>query len=260
MIGNFCLILLILIGWNSCSNIQEEKNKRQFCSESNSILKNLGSPNVLIVVTTSNGSSYEGELSMWKKTWGGRWLRDKNIIDVMIGRNGIGIGHEWKRWNKYFPYPLKKEGDGKTPMGIYRIGTKFGFKEQSEYGQTDNYLKIKGDTVCVDDPNSTYYNKILVSSEKEIKNKNWNSAEVMSREPLYNQGILIEYVSSREERAGSCIFIHEIDVKKEGTSGCIAMKKENIEFLYNELKDNTNAAIITMTKNDFEKHKECLLN
>ena len=45
---------------------------------------------------------------------GSGWSRAMDPFDAAIGRNGFA------------PYGEKREGDGRTPSGLYRLGTAFG--------------------------------------------------------------------------------------------------------------------------------------
>lgn len=251
--------LLIFFVFASCSMTEEEKNKKVFCMESQNKIKELASSKKLLVLTSPSPESTKGKVELWKKVWGGSWKKDKEEFEVMLGRNGMGLGNEWRHWEKYFKYKFKKEGDGKTPMGIHLLGIKFGFKDKNEYGQLDNYLKINDQTICVDDPNSSYYNRIVNNAASSIKNKDWKSAEQMNKEPLYEQGIEIKYKTSSAEKAGSCIFMHLIDQKDNGTSGCVAMEKKSLDILFKEAVDNTSIALIIMQEKDFKNHMECIL-
>ena len=64
----------------------------------------------------------------------------------------------------------KKEGDGKTPKGIYELGLAFGMhdKKQISIDSSIEYIQINENLYWVDDINSIYYNK-LVDSRKVIK-------------------------------------------------------------------------------------------
>lgn len=245
----------------SCSYFRIDNGaKRNFCKEVDSTLKNIGSPKTLFVVTSEYLADSKATLIIWKRTPSGSWKRQGDIIDVMIGRSGIGLGYSWRHLANYLASPLKMEGDGRTPMGLHLLGIKFGHKDANIFGQEDNYLKISNNTVCVDDTYSRYYNRIIDIDTQKIKNKDWNSAEQMLKEPLYDQGIEVKYISNPDAKSGSCIFMHLIDKRLNGTSGCIAMERRDLERLFVEAKDNALVGLVVMLKSQYEQHQECIMN
>ena len=77
----------------------------------------------------------------------------------------------WQSWPRLgYPFlnfkegeePEKVEGDNRTPAGFFRIGPSFGFAPSRRPG----YIELKsGETVCVEDPSSPFYNTITKRSD-----------------------------------------------------------------------------------------------
>ena len=109
---------------------------------------------VIIVVGTGG---YRANISLYEKDNNSIWIK-KISTNGYIGKNGITDN--------------KKEGDGKTPTGLYDLGIAFGIA--SNPGTKLSYRKINNNDYWVDDPNSKYYNQWV-----DIRNvkKDWNSAE-----------------------------------------------------------------------------------
>ena len=55
----------------------------------------------------------------------------------------------------------KREGDLKTPIGIFKLGIAFGIhkKDEININSSINYIKINKNLYWVDDVNSKYYNQ-----------------------------------------------------------------------------------------------------
>ena len=88
--------------------------------------------------------------------------------------------------------PIKKEGDGKSPAGIFSMGDPFGYKAKP----LSNFLTIrKNKTACVDDVKSKYYNKIV--DRKSISST--TSHEKMWRIKLYRNGLFVDHKTSRKK-------------------------------------------------------------
>ena len=77
----------------------------------------------------------------------------------------------------------KIEGDGKTPLGKYELGSILGTHSCSELNipQFARYTQINENMYCIDDPNSKYYNRIVdINSCK----KDWNTSEHLIDFPI----------------------------------------------------------------------------
>lgn len=105
---------------------------------------------------------------------------------AFVGRNGITND--------------KKEGDGKTPSGKFKLGVAFGIhsKEEIKIPFNIKYIQITPSLYWVDDVNSIYYNK-LVDIEKQ--EKDWNSAEHLVEYPKQYE-YAIEIISNKENIPG----------------------------------------------------------
>lgn len=136
-----------------------------------------------------------------------------NSYDATIGRNGVAAKNQ------------KKEGDGKTPSGIYGITAIFGKSEPS--GINMPFIKTDSSLRCVDDPKSSHYN-LIIDSSKVVAD--YASSEEMLREDgLYDIGAVIDYNSEGKKNAGSCIFMHIANKEGKPTAGCVAFKEEDMK-------------------------------
>lgn len=156
-----------------------------------------------------------------------RFFEKKNGIfdhilktDAFIGKNGMTVD--------------KKEGDGKTPKGIYELGLAFGMydKKQIFIDNSIEYIKINENLYWVDDVNSVYYNQ-LVDSRKVIKD--WKSAEhLIEYSKQYEYAIEIRTNIWNFPGKGSAIFLHCSNDKP--TAGCVAINREKMIELFKMLK------------------------
>ncbi len=115
----------------------------------------------------------------------------------------------------------KREGDGKSPTGIFPLGIAFGYDPSVETKMP--YRQATGDDFWVDDANSEDYNKWV---KGEPKATSW---EKMKRDDdQYKYGVVIEYnMHPIVKGRGSAIFLH---VWKDGgsTLGCVSMSEDMI--------------------------------
>ncbi|MCP4132100.1 MAG: L,D-transpeptidase family protein [bacterium] len=133
---------------------------------------------------------------------------------------------------------MKKEGDGKTPSGIYTLGTAFGYGKTVETGLP--YRQTGKNDFWVDDPKSKQYNKWINGKPKAA------SFEKMKRkDDLYKLGIVIHYNMAPIIRGkGSAIFIHIWSPNGSATTGCISLSERDVREILEWLKKSNNPGII----------------
>lgn len=148
-------------------------------------------------------------------------------IPAFIGKNG--------------PTLNKKERDYCTPIGEFNLGLLLGTHDGIS-NENYSYAKINSNMYWVDDSNSIYYNKLVdITKEK----KDWNSAEHLIDYPIQYE-YLIEIKSNplNIPNKGSAIFLHCSN--NTATHGCIAISKENMKKLINNIDKNTKINILLM--------------
>lgn len=197
----------------------------------------------LIVITSLSWESTEGTLSYFEKRAGIWYLVAESIL-VSLGRSGMG-------WGKGVPFPLlegpqKREGDGRSPAGLFSI--KLGFSQELILAKLP-LLIIDQEMEWIDDSSSQFYNQCVTASQVV---KDWNSSEKMYLEKLYRRGIVIEH--NREPalpELGSAIFFHEWRSIKAPTAGCTALSKEDLERLFHWLDIQKKPTLIQLPKQIF---------
>lgn len=142
--------------------------------------------------------------------------------DGYIGKNGLGKA---------------REGDLKTPKGIFNIRNAFGIKKNP--GTSINYINITEDIYACND--SKYYNQII--NIKEKNHYNCKGEHMIEYMPEYNYGMEIDYNKNNIVGRGSSIFIHCIGNKKY-TEGCIAITEEDMIYILKNCNINTKVLII----------------
>ena len=148
-----------------------------------------------------------------------------------IGKNGVTLD--------------KKEGDKKTPLGEFNIGIVLGMNIKNEKKRGLNFLKITDNMYWIDDINSKYYNQLVDITK--IK-KDWNLSEHLIDYPIqYEYLIEIKTNPNNIPGNGSAIFLH--CTKNMPTAGCIAIDRENIKKIIENIDKNTKIKIDVLNKN-----------
>lgn len=126
----------------------------------------------------------------------------------------------------------KKEGDLKTPLGVFKLGIVFGIHKKIDTKM--KYMQIKENHCWVDDVSSKYYNMLVDCGKVD---RDWNSSEhLIDYSEQYEYAVEIEYNKCRKKGKGSAIFLH-CDTGKP-TAGCIAISKEKMIELLKKLEED----------------------
>ncbi len=186
----------------------------------------------LLVVTVPTWNSTTGQLQRFDRgVLIEAWRKTGPAIPVSIGRTGLAWGTGRHVVPQATDGGLKKEGDGRSPAGVFSLMNAFGYAPTN----TMKALKISYEQCteslrCVDDAASADYNRILPEPKGGAP---WKSAELMKRDDdLYRLGVVVAHNQSpRVAGGGSCIFLHIWKEPGATTSGCTAMKAEDLEIV-----------------------------
>lgn len=209
----------------------------------------------IIVVQAKTWDSVEAVLSLHEKK-DGNWQTVKQGIPVVLGRKGLGWGRsfdiDYGALDK--TAPTKKEGDGKSPAGIFAIQQAFGFSEKAPYIKLP-YITLTDRIECVDDAESQHYNRIVDSPAMPLRD--WKTSEKMSAIDVYKTGIVIEHNARPVAKGcGSCVFFHIWEKPDKGTSGCTAMAEDNLSFLLQWLDPEKTPLLLQFTVDIYSRIKE----
>jgi L,D-peptidoglycan transpeptidase YkuD (ErfK/YbiS/YcfS/YnhG family) len=196
----------------------------------------------LVLVTTQSMDTALATLQLFTRRSPHKpWKRVSEAEPAVVGKAGLGWGYPFLDF-KEGEEPEKFEGDGRTPAGFFRIGVSFGFGPSRRPG----YIELKsGETVCVEDPSSPFYNTITKRSDIGSV-----EADDMRRSALYRSGLFVEYPSDRATRRGSCILIHLWSAPDLGTAGCVGLPEARVQALQDFSRARAVLAVLPETALD----------
>ena len=222
----------------------------------------LASSTQIIVVTTSSWSAVEGWLQRYERdTTQSKWRPVGSPISIVVGRNGLGWGIGVIATDdssvRTGSDPVKREGDGKSPAGVFALGSAFGHASQPLAGLKMAYLNLTPSTECVDDPDSKYYNRVV---DRSVIAPDWTSSEHM-RIGEYRWGIVVDHNrivkegngNSPERGGGSCVFLHIWRGHDQGTAGCTAMSQVDLEALLTWLDHARKPLLVQLPEPTYER-------
>ena len=122
--------------------------------------------------------------------------------------------------------PVKGEGDGCAPAGIFAITALFGYAApDSPFARAVRlpYLCASSNLKCIDDPASAHYNRVI--DQSCLAASDWASCEdMLRRDQRYAVGAVVAHNSEPSvPGGGSCIFLHVWESEGAPTAGCTAM-------------------------------------
>lgn len=166
----------------------------------------------IVLVLANSWDSTTGILIPFERNKSG-WVQKVHPWKVNLGKNGIAWGLGLHA-NGGADQPQKKEGDGKAVAGIFKLGKFLGYAERPPKGTRFPYTQETDSLHCVDDGNSSYYNRIVSAGEVSPSGSGrlpWNSSEIMKRkDELYKYVIELQHNQEHRdpapEAASSSIF------------------------------------------------------
>lgn len=204
----------------------------------------------LVLVTVSDWNTDHGTLHRYEREATG-WHLIGDARPVMIGRNGAAWGaglHPPQQG------PVKREGDGRAPAGVFRIGRAFGYAAQLATALP--YDAMQASHYCIDVNESPLYNRIVdtrvVGAEAVA-----GSTEPMRRDihadgdKRYRLGFVIEHNTAAIPAAGSCIFAHLWKSPTDATAGCTAMDETTMDDLLAWLRPDRHPLFVLMPAREY---------
>ena len=214
----------------------------------------LGAPGArqAILVVTKDWDAVPGELQRFELK-GDTWKRVGEPVRIVVGRKGLGWGLGLHPTNNFMG-PIKKEGDGKSPAGIFNLSSAFGLADASQMKWVKlPYQHLTSVIECVDDVKSVYYNSIV--DREKVEKIDWDSSEKMRDiGAQYRLGITVDHnTAPRKAGCGSCIFIHIWKSDSTGTSGCTAMTGDNMEKVLRWVDPAQHPVLVQLPRSEYER-------
>jgi L,D-peptidoglycan transpeptidase YkuD (ErfK/YbiS/YcfS/YnhG family) len=223
---------------------------------SSSLSEGLAESRQLILVTTNGWDAVDGEMRLYERgSANDQWQAVGEKIQVVIGRNGMALG-KGLHGDAIGEGPVKQEGDGRAPAGVFRLSSAFGYAPQEQAGDVKlPYVQAVATLECGDDPQSAHYNRIV--DRARVENPDWKSSEWMRRDDdQYRWGVIVDHNAKGAPGCGSCIFMHIWETQGKGTAGCSAMSSLSMEHLLRWLDAKKRPILVQLPQAEFERLRE----
>lgn len=201
----------------------------------------------LILVVSPDWNSSSATMRRYERGEGG-WRPIGEAVDVVIGRSGLAWGDGVNR--ETGPGPVKREGDGKSPAGAFRLGSAFGFDTAPPWMRLP-YMQLQQSTECVDDASSQFYNRIV--DRTAGAKADWSSSEKMRVIDVYRWGAVVLHNDPPQKGGGSCIFLHLVDPHGKPTAGCTSMPADALEALLRWIDPAAQPLLVQLPRPEYER-------
>ncbi|MCP5534979.1 MAG: hypothetical protein H7A51_01960 [Akkermansiaceae bacterium] len=192
---------------------------------------------------------YENDGRAWKtigQPWTGR-----------LGRNGLAWGYGIHP-KVSSTAPTKREGDGRAPAGIFKIGGAYGYAERIAHHPGLKYRRITPQDLWVEDRTSPHYNRHLVidhppktTFEKKAQMRQNDHAHSLKLYIGHNDAIL---GGRPVPGLGSAIFFH---IWRGGgskpTAGCTTMHEAMLKQLIARIDPGKNPVYVLLPQSEYQR-------
>ncbi|MBN2194599.1 MAG: DUF1287 domain-containing protein [Polyangiaceae bacterium] len=174
----------------------------------------------LMVVVAPTWQSSAGRLRRFERA-GREWRAAGEAVPVRLGTRGLGQGRGVAATR--LAGPTKREGDHRSPAGLFSLGTAFGRERPRLLGDRAwPWRTTSADDYLVDDAASPLYNRWVTLLEGRAAA--WASAERLQH---YDLGLIVEHNTDVPlSGAGSAIFLHPWASPEGTTAGCTALERD----------------------------------
>lgn len=173
-----------------------------------------------LAVVRYKGES-KGRLQFYIKNTKGTWKK-KFACTAWFGKRGIG---------------KKKEGDLKTPTGLYSLDQAFGIRNNP--GTKMPYIKVNTQYYWCGDSDSPYYNQLI---RRDETGHNCRGEHLIEYNGVYDYAVSIGYNKKGKSGKGSAIFLH--CSRNRATAGCVAIPKKYMKRVLKKLTPEANPKIL----------------
>jgi len=199
----------------------------------------------LVVVKAANWNSSSAVLERYERHDAAAWHVVGGPVRVSLGRHGLAWGRGLHPSSE--GGPVKHEGDGRSPAGVYRLEAAFGAAPSlPDGGHGFPYLQTTESSYCVEDVHSAHYNELVDTSV--LKLPKWQRLSPLRRaDGLFRFGVVVtQNAPDKIVGRGSCVFLHVWRGEHVPTSGCTAMAADSIEEILRWLEPKAEPVLVQL--------------
>lgn len=198
--------------------------------------------------------SSSATLRFYRKT-AGRWTAEGEAWQSRLGKNGLVWG------SGIHPVPsgalVKKEGDMRSPAGVFTIGGVWGYEPAIRKHPKLFYRQVTSRDLWIEDPASPQYNRNVVLDHEPASP--WEKKQQMKQsDAAHALKLFIAHNAPPKAvpNAGSSIFFH---IWRGGgsraTAGCTTMDETRLRALVSRVDPTAQPLYVLLPKAEYEKYR-----
>ncbi len=182
----------------------------------------------------------------------GRWTAIAAPWQGRLGKNGL----VWGRGLHPLPAAAvtKKEGDLRSPAGVFDLGGAWGFARSIQKMPKLKYRQVTPYDLWVEDPASPSYNQNLILERAPATA--WEKKQQMVQtDPVHSLKLFIAHNAGAKivPGAGSSIFFH---IWRNGggraTAGCTTMDEEKLKWMISKIDPTRRPLFVLLPRAEYE--------
>ncbi len=207
-----------------------------------------------IVATADGWNSSHATLSFHEKN-GGKWTQAGPSWKVRLGSKGM----VWGRG--IHPVPpgasLKKEGDGRSPAGVFHLGGAWGYDRSIRKHPELYYRQVTPRDLWVEDPASPHYNRTIVL-DRDPSTPWEKKQQMVQNDHPHSLKLFIAHNAPPKvvPHGGSSIFFHIW--RRDGaaaTAGCTTMHEERLRWLIARIDPTRRPLYVLLPASEYNRLK-----
>lgn len=192
----------------------------------------------------------------WHEKSGNSWRKVGAPWQGRLGKEGLvwGLG--------LHPNPAgartKKEGDGRTPAGVFRIGGAWGYAASIRKHPQLAYHRVTPRDLWVEDVQSPSYNRhVILSHDPRTA---WEKAQQMKQnDPAHQLKLFIAHNAPPQvvPGAGSSIFFHIW--RRDGaapSAGCTTMSQKSLHHLVASIDPTKQPLYVILPQQEYQRYRK----
>lgn len=207
-----------------------------------------------LVGTSEGWDSSTVTLCFYEKK-SGAWRAASEPWKARLGKNGLV-------WGKgIHPVPAgvrtKKEGDNRSPAGVFSIGGAWGYNDTIRKHPHLSYRKVTSRDLWVEDPASPHYNENLILGHEP--SSAWEKKQQMKQnDEAHSLKLFIAHNAPPRvtPHAGSAIFFH---IWRGGgtraSAGCTTMEMPKLQWLISKIDPSRNPVYVLLPQADYDARR-----
>lgn len=209
----------------------------------------------LLVAQTESWNSTRAPLQLFRRNLSTTpWVPLGNNETVHLGRQGLAWG---RGLHPPQSGPQKKEGDKKSPAGLFQLGNiLYGYAARSPIPGW-RYRQVTDRDLWIEDSSSPLYNRHLILSAHEPFPKSELYHLMRQADPAHELKLFIRHNAPPDVQAGSgsAIFFHLCRGQDSVTTGCSSMEEASFYALLQSFRPKDNPVYVLLPREDYRRLK-----